>query len=377
MTEIHNFYFPTTIRFGAGAIKLLRQELTQRRCKRPFIVTDRGVVAQPFFQTILNELKDFNPAVYSDVHPNPWLSDVTKGAKICREIEADCIVTVGGGSPMDTAKAIALMACVEGELFQYQDGGPKEIPSTILPIIAIPTTAGTGSEVGRSAVISEDNTGIKHIIFSPSLLPKLVLADPEVTLGLPHHITAATGMDALTHNIEAYLAKDFHPICDGIALEGTRLVMENLETAVKDGKNMKAREGMLMGAMMGAVAFQKGLGATHSMAHPLTTVANVPHGLANALCLARVLEFNKEVVEKRLATLATHLGLKDKSADGFIASIRKLTDAIGIPKRLRDVGIKEEMMPRLVELAVQDGCHQCNPRSVTKADFERMYRELL
>ncbi|MBI2980979.1 MAG: iron-containing alcohol dehydrogenase [Deltaproteobacteria bacterium] len=374
---IHNFFFPTTIRFGSGVINLLREELIQRGWERPLIVTDKGVVAQSFFQTILAQLKEFNPTVHSDVHPNPWLADVVNGTKICREVRSDCIITVGGGSPMDTAKAIALMASVEGNLFDYQEGGSKPIPANILPIVAIPTTAGTGSEVGRSAVISEDQTGIKHVIFSPALLPKLVLADPEVTLGLPSRITAATGMDALTHNIEAYLAKDFHPICDGIALEGTRLVMENLEMAVKDGKDLKGREGMLLGAMMGAIAFQKGLGATHSMAHPLTTVANVPHGLANALCLARVLEFNKEVSGDRLSTLATHIGLKEKNADGLIRAIRKLTESIGIPKRLREVGIKEEMLPRLVELAVKDGCHQCNPRPVTRADFERMYRELL
>jgi hypothetical protein len=375
MAEIHSFYFPTTIRFGCGAIQLLREELLQKGWKHPFVVTDRGVVSQPFFQTILAQLKEFNPTIYSDVHPNPWISDVTQGAQICRRVRADSVITVGGGSPMDTAKAIALLSCVQGGLFDYQEGG-KEIPSGILPIVAIPTTAGTGSEVGRSAVISEDQTGIKHIIFSPELLPRLVLADPELTLGLPPAVTAATGMDALTHNVEAYLAKGYHPLCDGVALEGTRLVAGNLETAVKEGKTIKAREGMLMAAMMGAVAFQKGLGATHSMAHPLTTVASVPHGLANALCLARVLEFNKEVSKDRLATLASHVRLKEKDADGFIAFIRKLTAAIGVPRRLRDAGIREEMLPRLVELAVVDPCHQLNPRPVSQADFEMMYREI-
>ncbi|MBI2066406.1 MAG: iron-containing alcohol dehydrogenase [Deltaproteobacteria bacterium] len=375
---VHAFYFPTTILFGAGAIKKLTSELKSRGCERPFVVTDSGVVRQPFFETIMTELKKagYNPAVYSEVHANPIESDVVGGTKLCLENRADWIIAIGGGSPMDASKAIALKACAEGSLFDYTEMGNKSVPENVLPIAAIPTTAGTGSEVGRSAVIGEDRTGIKHVVFSPRLLPKFVVADPELTLNLPPSITAATGMDAMTHNVEAYLAKGFHPICDGVALEGTRYASKYLERAVKNGKDMEARSGMMLSAMMGAIAFQKGLGVNHSMAHPLTTVAGIPHGTANALCLPTTLTFNKEVRRDRLETLATHSGLEDRTAEGFITFMKKLTAAIGIPPRLRDAGVKEEMMGRLVDLAVQDVCQLENPRPVTRQDFERMYREI-
>lgn len=374
---LHIFNFPTTIHFGFGATLLLAGKVQEQKYRRPLIVTDAGVARQPFFETILSGLKKekIGFSIYSGVHPNPIESDVVNGAAACREFKADSLIAIGGGSSLDAAKAIAFTAIGGGSPFDYASG-QKNIPENILPIIAIPTTAGTGSEVGRSTVISEDKTGIKHVIFSPVLLPKLVLADPEATISLPPKITAATGMDAMTHNVEAYIARDFHPICDGIALEGTRLVVQNLERAVLEGTNRVARKNMLLAAMMGAIAFQKGLGACHSMAHSLTTVAGVPHGMANALCLPIVLEFNKKVVSDRLVTLATHSGIEDQTADGFIRFIKNLTHSTGIPKRLREAGIQEEMLPRLVEFAVKDGCHQENPRPVTKSDFERMYGEI-
>lgn len=377
MTDVlSHFAFPTAVTFGCGAVRQLAEILQARGCRRPFLVTDAGVADQPFFDAIVTQLMGagWNPPIYTDVHPNPTERDVLQGATKCRAAEADGIVAIGGGSPLDAAKAIALMACVDGTLFEYET---RALPSECLPIVAIPTTAGTGSEVGRSSVISENATGIKHILFSPFLLPQHVLADPELTLGLPPAITAATGMDAMTHNIESYLAKDYHPICDGVALEGVRLVTAHLETAVRDGWNIAARSGMMMAAMMGAIAFQKGLGVTHSLAHPLTTVAGVPHGLANAICLPAALAFNRPTVGDRLATLARHSGLADPTPEGFIASVRRLTATIGIPPRLRDVGVTEAMLPRLVDLAVQDTCHQCNPRPVSAADFRRLYEELL
>ncbi len=296
--ELHRFSFPTAITFGPGARQLLVEDLRAHELHRPLVVTDKGVGALPIFVDLVANLAagGLEPEPFDGVWGNPVKSQVEAGVAAFQAHGADSIVGIGGGAALDVAKAVALMATHPGDLFEYEDEMPGARPIGPVPhLVAIPTTAGTGSEVGRSAVISDDVTHVKRIIFSPHLLADSVLADPELTIDLPAAITAATGMDALTHNIEAYLAKAWHPICDGIALEGLRLGAANLARAVAHPHDLGARGAMLMSSMMGAIAFQKGLGLVHSTAHALGTVADLHHGLANAVMIDHALTFNVEV----------------------------------------------------------------------------------
>ena len=302
---------------------------------------------------------------------NPVENDVNQGVRAFKDHEADSIVMIGGGATLDVGKAVALMAYHPGSLFDYEDGKPDALP-TDQPfpfMIAIPTTAGTGSEVGRSSVISENESKAKKIIFSPKMLPNLVIADPELTLALPASITAATGVDALTHLLEAFLAKGFHPMCDGIALEGIRLVGESLVIAVKEPSDIDARAKMLAASLMGAVAFQKGLGVNHSCAHALSTVYDTHHGLANALVLKACMEFNYAQVPERFERIAQALDLA--SGSEVFTFISELNKAIGIPKGLSELGI--EINERLLDVAQADICHQSNPRVVSRNDFKMLY----
>jgi hypothetical protein len=271
------------------------------------------------------------------------------------------------------------MAHHRGDLFDYEDGkeGARPIDREIPFLIALPTTAGTGSEVGRSTVISDDQTKIKKIIFSPRILPQVVFADPELTLELPPAITAATGMDAITHLVEAYLAKDFHPICDGIALEGLKIAARTLPECVKNGKNVEARGWMLLASMMGAIAFQKGLGVTHSCAHALSTVCDVHHGLANGVMMPFALAFNREAAAVRFSALAHAAGTGSADAAEFFAWLLALRQELGIPKNLSEIKVGAEHVERLTEIATADGCHLNNPRPVARADFERIFREAM
>src|SRR5690606_20942361 len=247
---------------------------------------------------------------------------------------------------------------------------PEPLPFTV----AVPTTAGTGSEVGRSSVVSDDETHAKKIIFSPKMMPAMVFADPELTLGLPAHVTAATGMDALTHNVEAYLAQGYHPMADGIALEGVRLCAEWLHVAVEDGSNLEARGHMLMASMMGAVAFQKGLGATHSLAHALSTVLDLHHGLANAIMIPYVMRFNNEVVPARMANLARAAGADEPNGEAFVTWLEALKTDVGMPATLDEVGVKQEHLERLADIAFADVCHPSNPRACTHQDLLDLYK---
>ncbi|MEO5802584.1 MAG: iron-containing alcohol dehydrogenase, partial [Verrucomicrobiota bacterium] len=313
---ISTFSFPTLIYFGAGARLQLPDFLAENKAFRPLVVTDRGIAPLPMFQDFLKILSHGKLAVsiFSEVFGNPTQSQVVAGVKIFKTHNADSIIGIGGGAALDVAKAIALMANHPGDLFDYEDGKPdaRPIDQPIPFLVALPTTSGTGSEVGRSAVISDDTTHIKKIIFSPRLLAKAVFADPELTLDLPGKITAATGMDALTHCIEAFLAKNYHPLCDGIALEGLRLGAANLEKCVKTPRDIEARGAMMMTSMMGAIAFQKGLGINHSCAHALSAICDLHHGLANAVMMPYALPFNISAVPERFARMATTLELPQK-----------------------------------------------------------------
>ena len=375
--SISTFSFPTTIQFGPGARDLVASHLRDQGVQRPLVVTDKGVGGLGMFTDFIANLAaaGLDPAPFDGVWGNPVKSQVTAGVEAYRDHGADAIVGVGGGAALDVAKAIGLMATHEGDLFDYEDEMPGARPiNDVLPhFVALPTTAGTGSEVGRSAVISDDATHIKKIIYSPLLLAKVVFADPEMTKDLPAPITAATGMDALTHNVEAYLAKNYHPICDGIALEGIRLAHQHLANAVANPHDLDARGGMLMCSMMGAIAFQKGLGLVHSAAHALGTVADMHHGLANAVIIDHALVWNVETVPEKFATMATAVGLDDAGSDGFLRWLSDLKAEIGVPASLASTDVARSELPRLAQVAFEDACHANNPRVVTEADFTAIF----
>ncbi len=377
---IQRFSFPTQIHFGPGARTLVAEHLKSAAVKRPLIVTDKGVAALPMTASLMGDLQAAGlvPAVFGGVAGNPTASQVRSGAETYREHRADAVIGLGGGAALDVAKAVALMAVHPGDILDYAWDNPAGVRvAHPLPwFIALPTTAGTGSEVGRSAVISHDETHVKKIVFSPALLARTVFADPELTLELPASITAATGMDALAHNVESYLSPAYHPLCDGIALEGARIAGRALASAVHDGGNLTARSDMLMASMMGAVAFQKDLGAVHSCAHSLGTVLNLHHGLAIGIMLDHVMRFNAAASEVKLAELA-RVTMKGNSADDFIAWLTGLKADIGIPAQLGAVGAKPEHVGKLVELAMADGCHQTNPRPCTAEDFRKIFERAL
>jgi len=371
---IHRYAFPTTIHFGPGARKLVAAHLKEAGCKRPLLVTDKGLAALPVLGEFRAFFSDIALEVFSGVQGNPVASQVRAGASAYRAHGADAVIGFGGGAALDVAKVVALMAVHPGDVLEYAWDHPQVRPiDKALPhFVALPTTAGTGSEVGRSSVISDDDTHVKRIVFSGALLAKAVFADPELTLGLPANITAATGMDALTHNIESYLSPAYHPLCDGIALEGVRIAARALPIVFREPRNLQARGDMLMASMMGAIAFQKDLGAVHSCAHALSTVADLHHGLANAVMIDHVMRFNLPAAAEKMAELARVAGAPD-----LISFLVHLKNEIGIPDRLSLVGIKKVQIPKLVEIAVADICHQTNPRPCTAQDFEQLFAAAL
>jgi alcohol dehydrogenase class IV len=308
------------------------------------------------------------------VFGNPTASQAMAGAAAYRTHEADCVIGIGGGAALDVAKVVGLAATHDGDILEYAWDHPqvRAITNPLPYFVALPTTAGTGSEVGRSAVISEDATHLKRVVFSPKILARKVFADPELTVGLPAQVTAATGMDALTHNIESYLSPAYHPLCDGIALEGTRIAARSLVRAVREPANLEARSDMMMASMMGAIAFQKDLGAVHSCAHALGAVCDLHHGLANALMIETVLAWNVEAAADKFEELA-HACRVGGGGPGFVRWLGHLKQQVGITGTLGSHGVKREQIPRLVEIAVKDICHQTNPRPVTAADFERLF----
>jgi alcohol dehydrogenase class IV len=375
------FSFPNIVEFGAGSRAALPGAVASVT-RRVLMVTDPGVAGLPFFGELVGSLREAGLAVatYTDVAGNPGVEQVNDGAQVYKSAACGAVVGVGGGSSLDAAKAIALRVSHPGEVTDYDDrlDGWKRITDAVPPTFAVATTAGTGSEVGRSAVITSPTSGLKTVIFSPYLLPKVAIIDPELMLDLPPGLTAATGMDALSHNIEAFVATGYHPICDGIALEGIRLIGQFLERAVADGHDLEARTGMAMASAMGAIAFQKGLGATHSLAHPLSTVAGVHHGLANALFLHRVMAFNREAAEAQLGRIGRVLGFEGSTAERADSAIRfvgDLAQKIGIPGTLAQIGVSPDDLEVLVEQAVADACHLTNPRPVEAQHFRSLYTE--
>ena len=365
---VSTFSFPTTILFGAGAIERLPEELHKRGISHPLLVTDAGLARTPVFARV----RSLAPAaVFCGVEPNPTEDNVAEGVACYHENRCNGVVGLGGGSPLDAAKAIRLKVTHELPLAEYDDllDGANRISANVAPYIAIATTAGTGSEVSRSTVITITATNRKTVVFSPHLMPTVAIADPELTLDLPGRLTAGTGMDAFTHNVEAYIAKGYHPICDAIAISGAGLVWDNLPRAMAEPRDLEARANMMMASMMGAIAFQKGLGAVHSLAHPLSSDCGMHHGTANAVLLPVVLEFNRPAVAGRLADLEAQFGGGD-----IAAQVRDLNRRVGIAPRLRDYGVAEAVLSALADKAIQDGCHQLNPRPCTREDLLALYR---
>ncbi|MBO9674485.1 MAG: iron-containing alcohol dehydrogenase [Sphingobacteriaceae bacterium] len=378
--KIHQFNFPTTIRFGAGAVKELPAYLSKHQLKAPLIVTDPTIAELPFFKSIVEDLKTKNISVevFSNIHKNPVKSDVYKGTDAWDATHRDSIIGIGGGAALDVARAIALRVNHREDLFKYDDliGGDIYVTNDVPHFITIPTTSGTGSEVGRSAIIADDETHQKKILFSPKLMAQVVFADPELTMDLPPFITAATGMDALTHNMEAYLAKNFHPMCDGIALEGISLIRDSLEPATNK-PDLESRSKMLMASMMGAIAFQKGLGVVHSLAHPLSSLLDTHHGLANAVNIPYGMQFNIAGFEDRFKKIARTLGLKDENGEAVVKYLFDLNTKVNIPHKLSDIGVKKEHIETLADLAFADFAHPNNPKPVSREDFKQLYLSAL
>jgi alcohol dehydrogenase class IV len=370
------FSFPTRIVFGNGARSVLVEELARLGISRPLVVTDAGVLAAGLVAEVISPSEV--PAVLeSEVHSYPNEADVLAGVNRYREETCDGLIALGGGSPIDAAKAIRLLVSHPGRLAEYDltQGGQEKICSNMPPLLAIPTTAGTGSEVGRGALIQLPQTGRKSAILSQFLLPSAAICDPELTRDLPPELTAGTGMDAFTHCIESYLSVAFHPMCDGIAVEGLRYVSKGLETAVRDGSKSEARVAMMMGALLGGISFHKGLGVVHSLSHALGFEGRVHHGTLNAILLPHALRFNKEASGARMADLAGRLGLgRGGDACGHLITLTELLLArLPLPRRLGQLdGLRHDRISHYAHLAMLDHCHRTNPRRCTAIDLEEL-----
>jgi alcohol dehydrogenase class IV len=378
---LSTFSFPTTTRYGAGAVSELPARLASLGVHRPLVVTDAGLLGTDAFTRLEKVLgpdaKGQSWFLFSGVHPNPIETDVTSTADAYREHQCDGIVAIGGGSALDVGKAARLLIkrpSLKLAEYRYEDDW-----SGLAPFVAIPTTAGTGSEVGRSSVVTSVSTQRKAVLFHPELLAKLVILDPDLTRGLPARLTAATGLDALTHCLESFTSPEFHPLCEGIALEGIHLIVDALPRACRDGNDLDARGRMLVAAAMGAVAFQKDLGATHSLAHPLSTVCGLHHGTANALCLIAVMKFNAARKPGLYRRVGVACGLdvmkcSDAEADArTIDFLQSFIAGVGLTQRLRDLGVKESQFDLLADQAILDGCHRTNPVPVTRDDLRALY----
>jgi len=369
--------YPTAIRFGPGRIAELPEVCRAVGLTRPLLVTDAGLVALPMVQEAVARNADAGmpTGIFSDIKSNPVARNVADGLIVYREGAHDGIVAMGGGSAMDAGKVIALMAKQTRSLWDF-DGDWRQIRrEDIAPVVAVPTTAGTGSEVGRAAVITHEATQIKAILLHPGMMPRAVVADPALTLGLPPHLTAATGMDALAHCLEAYCAPFHHPMADGIALEGMRLVHTWLRVAVHEGENLAARAHMMAAATMGAVAFQKGLGAVHALSHPVGAVYDTHHGLTNAVFMPYVLAFNRPAITGSMERLARYLGLPGPGFDAVLRWILDLRNALGVPHTLRSLGVPDDRFDDLAVMAAADPCAPENPVPVDEVVLRRLYEE--
>ena len=363
--------YPTSVRFGAGRIAELPTALAAAGITRPLLVTDAGLVNLPVTQNVLKLLRDakVDAGVFSDVKPNPIAANVSAGIEVLRKGGHDGVIAFGGGSGLDTGKVIAFMAGQTRPMWDFEDIGDwwtRADPKGILPIVAVPTTAGTGSEVGRAGVITDETTHTKKVIFHPLMMPKVVIADPELTVGMPAFITVGTGFDALAHCLEAYCAPGYHPLADGIAVEGVRLVLENLPKVVANPGDIEARGHMMSAAAMGATAFQKGLGAIHALSHPVGALYDTHHGMTNAVFMPYVLAVNRDAIEARIARLAAYCGLSP-SFDAFLHAITALRSKLNVPNTLKEFKVDATQRDRIGDMAIVDPTAGGNPIELTKA----------
>ncbi len=373
-----NWHYPTAIRFGSGRIEETADICQEFGITSPLLVTDPGLIELPAVKTIesICQAQLENCSVYSDLQANPIESNVTQGVAQFKSAAHDGVLAVGGGSAMDVAKAIALMAGQTRPMWDFEDREDWHLRANadaIAPSIAIPTTSGTGSEVGRASVITDLQDQTKKIIFHPKMLPVCVILDPEVTVGLPPLLTAGVGMDALSHNLEAYCSPVFHPLAQGIALEGMRLIRDWLEAACADGSNIEARAQMQVASSMGATAFQKGLGAMHSLSHPCGSILGTHHGTTNAVVMPYVLEFNTSSIEDKLTALARYLDLPNPSADAVISWVLDLRSTIGIPHTLAQLGMQDTHIEKFAAMAIADPPTLTNPVDMSQDKFESLY----
>ena len=376
----YNWNYPTTMWVGENRIKDIAIACKSLGVTKPLLVTDKGLADSDIVKNALSILKNqnINTELYSNVVGNPTGKNVNEGVENFKKNNCDGVIAFGGGSGLDVGKAVAFMSGQTLPIWDFEDLGDnwmKANSDKIAPIIAVPTTAGTGSETGRASVILNEETGVKNIIFHPKFLPSIVILDPVLTIGLPPKLTAATGMDALAHNLEAYCAPGYHPMADGIALEGMKLINKWLLKAVDNGSNLEARMNMITAASMGSTAFQKGLGAIHSLSHPVNALNNVHHGLSNAIFMPYVLTFNKDVIEDKIIKISNYLEFKDKSFNGFITWILELRKKLNIPHKLSDVIEEKDFeLDRLSKMALNDPSTSGNPKKLTEADMKLMYQ---
>lgn len=366
-----NWNYPTSVRFGAGRISELPEALKAAGIGKPLLVTDAGLAPLPVTQQVLAVLKAANVpvALYSDVKPNPVAANIEAGIAMLRAGGHDGVIAFGGGSGLDAAKVIAFMAGQTRPMWDFEDIGDwwtRADPKGILPTIAVPTTAGTGSEVGRAGVVTDVETHTKKVIFHPLMMPKIVIADPELTVGMPRFVTVGTGMDALSHCLEAYCAPGYHPLADGVAVEGIRLAVENLPIVAQNGADVTARGHMMAAAAMGATAFQKGLGGMHALSHPIGALYDKHHGMTNAVMMPYVLVENRSVIEERIVRLAAYLGLKP-SFEAFLNKVLELRSSLGVPATLADFGVGTEKRELIADMAVIDPTAGGNPQTLDKA----------
>ena len=373
-----NWNYPTTVWFGEGRIKDLHIACRSLKIKKPLFVTDQDLVKTDLVKNIINDpnLKNLLVNIFSNIKGNPVGSNVDEGVKVFKNGNHDGVIAFGGGSGLDVGKAIAFMSAQTKPIWDFEDIGDnwtKANDEGIAPIIAVPTTAGTGSETGRASLITNEENQTKKIIFHPKFLPSIVILDPCLTVNLPAKITAATGMDALAHNLEAFCAPGFHPMADGIAIEGMKLIKKSLLTAFKNGKDLEARRDLLTAASMGSTAFQKGLGAIHSLSHPVNSQFNIHHGLSNAIFMPYVLTFNKSLIENRILSICDYLNL-EKNFDSFLNWILDLRKKLNIPHKLSDVVESSKIdIDKLSKMALEDPSTSTNPKKMTIDDMKILY----
>ena len=373
-----NWNYPTAVKVGAGRVRELPQWCESLGMRRPLLITDPGLAALPLIGSVLDHCRSagLECGLFHDIKGNPTGKNVDDGVAIFKAGGHDGVIAFGGGSALDAAKAVALMVGQDRPLWDFEDVGDNYLRVNVAgmaPVVAVPTTAGTGSEVGRASVITDDHAHVKRIIFHAKMLPAVVILDPELTVGLPAKLTAATGMDALSHNLEAYCSPFYHPMATGIALEGIRLIKQFLPRAVKDGHDLEARLQMLVASSMGATAFQRGLGAMHALAHPLGALYDAHHGMLNAILMPYVLKANEAVIAERIELLARYLELAQPSFASFLDWVLAMRESLGIPHTLSEIGIGAQDAAKVGEMAVVDGSAGTNPIQFSAADYSRIF----